>query len=89
MNNILLDKEVLQFLSKNLAMVSIIIFLLFFAILVIFKPSIAFDKNNIPRNFGIGYKKKTILPVWLLVIVFAIMSYLITIYLANFNRFVF
>ena len=84
-----MDNYLISFFYNNLTTVAIIIFLFLFAILVITKPNIAFDKNKIPRTFGLGYKNKTILPVWLIVIIFAIIAYLITIYLANFNKFIF
>jgi hypothetical protein len=53
------------------------------------KPNIMFDKNGKPREFGIGYKNKTILPLWLAVIILAILSYLIILCYINLKRFVF
>ncbi len=65
-----------QFVVTNINLVSIIVFLLLFAIIMVTKPNIMFDKNGKPREFGIGYKNKTILPLWLAVIILAIISYL-------------
>ena len=53
------------------------------------KPSLIFDKNGNPREFGLGYKNKTIVPIWLLVILFAIISYLFVLCYVNFNVFSF
>lgn len=78
-----------QFVVTNINLVSIIIFLLLFAIILLTKPSIMFDKNGKPRDFGIGYKNKTILPLWLAVIILAIFSYLTILCYINFKRFVF
>lgn len=42
-----------------------------------FKPNILFTKNGTFREFGAGYSKKTIIPVWLFVIFWAVTSYII------------
>ena len=65
-----------QFVVKNINLVSIVVFLLLFVLIMITKPTTIFDKNGRPRDFGIGYKNKTILPLWLTVIILAIFSYL-------------
>lgn len=78
-----------QFVVTNINLVSIIVFLLLFAVIMVTKPTIMFDKNGKPREFGIGYKKKTILPLWLTVIILAIISYLSILCYINFKRFVF
>ena len=78
-----------QFVVTNINLVSIIVFLLLFAIILLTKPTIIFDKNGKPREFGIGYKNKTILPLWLTVIILAIISYLTILCYINFKRFVF
>lgn len=78
-----------QFVVTNINLVSIIVFLLLFAIIMVTKPNIMFDKNGKPREFGIGYKNKTILPLWLAVIILAIISYLTILCYINFKRFIF
>jgi hypothetical protein len=78
-----------KFVVTNINLVSIIVFLLLFAIIMVTKPNIIFDKNGKPREFGIGYKNKTIIPLWLTVIILAIVSYLIILCYINFKRFVF
>jgi len=78
-----------QFVVTNINLVSIIVFLLLFAIILVTKPNIMFDKNGKPREFGIGYKNKTILPLWLAVIILAIISYLAILCYINFKRFIF
>lgn len=78
-----------QFVVTNINLVSIIVFLLLFAIIMVTKPNIIFDKNGKPREFGIGYKNKTIVPLWLTVIILAIVSYLVILCYINFKRFVF
>ena len=78
-----------QFVTININLVSIIVFLILFAIILLIKPSVMFDKNGKPREFGIGYKNKTILPLWLAVIILAIISYLAILCYINYKRFIF
>tara|TARA_B100001758_G_C18353134_1_gene581062 strand:- start:62 stop:319 length:258 start_codon:yes stop_codon:yes gene_type:complete len=85
----MIDKTIIRYINKNLSLVSIIIFLIVFTLVIILKPKIMFDRNNIPKKFGLGYKNKTILPIWLFIIIIAIFSYLFVLYLANLNKFVF
>ena len=77
-----------QFIVNNIMLVSLIIFLLFFAILLTYKPTLMFDKNGKPREFGIGYKNKTILPLWLMVIILAILIYFGILCYVNYNKYV-
>ena len=74
-----------QFILNNKMLVSLVLFLILFAILLTYKPTLIFDKNGKPREFGIGYKNKTILPFWLMVIILAIVSYFCILYYINFK----
>ena len=76
-----------QFIVNNIMLVSLIVFLVLFAIILTYKPGLMFDKNGKPREFGIGYKNKTILPLWLTVIILAIASYFFIVCYINFDRF--
>ena len=73
-----------NFIIKNFTTATILIFLVVFIILITNKPTFIFKKNGQPREFGIGYKNKTIIPIWLAVIIIAIFSYLIVLYYINF-----
>ena len=55
----------------------------------LFNGNIIFDKQGVPREFGIGYKKKTVLPIWLVVIILAIISYFIILYYLNYRKIMF
>ena len=78
-----------QFINKNINLTTIILFLIFFIILIITKPGFIFDKNGRPREFGLGYKNKTVFPIWLVVIFLAILSYLLVLYYLNLNKLLF
>jgi hypothetical protein len=68
-----------QFIRKNTTGVSIIIFILLFSLIQVIEPGFLYDNGTL-RQFGIGRKKKTVLPIWLLSIILGILSYLAVIY---------
>lgn len=69
-----------SFARKNKSLVSIIVFLLVFGIVQLMKPSFLYGRDGSIREFGVGYKNKTILPLWLFSIVLGIICYLIVLY---------
>jgi hypothetical protein len=64
------------FIRNNKVSISIILFLAIFGILHYIKPPLIYDKNGAFREFGVGYRNKTVLPIWVFAIVLAILSYL-------------
>ena len=52
-----------------------------------FKPHFIYNRDGSLRNFGIGFKRKTIAPAWLLAIVLAVLAYLILLYYITFPKF--
>lgn len=69
-----------NYIRENATLVSIIIFLFIFGLIQMSKPLFLYNKNGSIREFGIGYRNKTILPIWLLAIVLGILSYLVVIF---------
>lgn len=63
------------FTRNNPTLASIIIFLVIFGIVQMLQPAFLYNRDGSLREFGVGYKNKTILPVWLLSIVLGILSY--------------
>ena len=74
-----------KLVKSNILLSSIIIFMFLFMIIILSKPSIIFNNDGTFRNFGIGYSKKTILPIWLITIILAIISYFAIIYYISYN----
>ena len=44
------------------------------------KPSFLYNKDSSLRQFGIGYKNNTILPLWLFSIILGILIYMLVLY---------
>lgn len=69
-----------SYIRKNLTTMSIFLFIIIFIIIQIAKPSFIYNDDGSFRQFGIGYKKKTVVPIWFVTILVAILSYLFVLY---------
>ena len=67
-------------IRDNVTLVSIILFVIIFSMIQLSKPMFLYNTDGSIREFGVGYKNKTILPIWLLSIVLGIVCYLIVVY---------
>lgn len=54
---------------------SIIIYILLCGFVHILKPRYIYNENGSFKEFGIGYKKKTVIPIWLCMILISILTY--------------
>lgn len=68
--------ELKNFIGKNKLNFSLLLFIIIFSLIHQLKPSIVYDEEGEFRPFGIGYRHKTILPIWLVAIITAIFSYI-------------
>jgi hypothetical protein len=65
-----------RFVRVNITSISILLFLCIFALIHHFKPVLLYTKDGAFRQFGVGYKEKTVIPIWLVAIFLAILCYL-------------
>ncbi len=69
---------------KNRLQFAIVLFLIVFTFIHIQKPSLLYEDDGSFRQFGVGYRKKTVVPIWLISMVVALLSYVIvSFYLAK------
>jgi hypothetical protein len=68
------------YIRENLPLLSIILFVVIFAAIQYAKPDFLYNKDGSIREFGVGYKNKTIFPIWLLSIILGILCYLAILY---------
>ena len=64
------------FVLRNINLFSITLFLISFSLINMLKPNFLYNKDGSLREFGLGYRKKTIMPGWFVAIILAILSYL-------------
>jgi hypothetical protein len=68
-------------LAHNKVNVAILIFIITFSIFHYIKPGFAYTSEGGYRHFGIGFRNKTVIPIWMVAIIFAIFSYLFVLFL--------
>ena len=73
----------IRLIKENITLISIILFLFIFGLIQLSKPACFYNKDGSIREFGVGYKNKTILPIWLLSLVLGILCYLAVLYYVN------
>jgi hypothetical protein len=69
-----------NYIRENITLFAVILFVIIFGLIQMSKPACFYNKNGSIREFGVGYKNKTILPIWLLSIVLGILCYLAVMY---------
>ena len=75
------------FIRKHINSFSIIIFLLSFILLNYVQPGFLYNNDGTIREFGIGQRRKTILPIWLISIILGILSYVTVLYYKTIPKF--
>ena len=77
-----------KILRKNLLAISITFFITIFILINIWKPNLLYNADGSIKQFGLGRKNKTVIPIWLVVIILAIVCYLLTtsLYFLNTRR---
>lgn len=78
-----------EFMKENITLISIIFFICIFLIIQFTKPVFLFKSDGSLRVFGIGYKNKTILPIWLFSIILGILCYLLVMCYVTYPRILF
>jgi hypothetical protein len=67
-------------INNHITTISIAIFIVIYSIIHTIKPSFLFNKDGSLREFGVGFRRKTIIPSWLMSIVLAIICYFSVLY---------
>lgn len=75
-----------KFVRLNIANISILVFVIVFFIVHTVKPNMVYDSDGAFRDFGVGYRNKTVLPIWFVAIILAIFSYLFVLYIYSYMR---
>lgn len=70
------------FIRSNKLTISIILFLMVFFAFHTVKPGFAYNNEGGFRPFGLGYRSKTVIPIWLIAIVLAILCYVLVSFIA-------
>jgi len=68
------------YIRDNITLFAVILFIIIYGTIQVMKPKCFYNNNGSLRDFGVGYRNKTILPVWLLSIILGILCYLAVLY---------
>ena len=74
------------YIRENAPLFAIILFLIMFVSIQMIKPAFLYNKDGSIREFGVGYRNKTIMPIWLLSLILGILSYLFVMYYIAYPR---
>jgi len=69
-----------RWIRHNKIASAILIYILLFALINVLKPAFMYNPDGSLKEFGVGYRKKTIIPVWLISIFLAILAYFSVVY---------
>ncbi len=69
-----------RWVRDNKVVVAILIYLVFFALINYLKPASVYNPDGSLKEFGIGFRRKTIIPAWLISIFVAILAYFSVMY---------
>lgn len=71
-----------QVIYENKVIIAILLFIMVLSAIHSLKPRIIYNEEGGFRQFGIGYKQKTIVPIWIASIGLAILCYVAVYYLS-------
>jgi uncharacterized membrane protein YozB (DUF420 family) len=74
------------YIRENAPLFAIILFLIMFVSIQMMKPACLYNNDGSIREFGVGYRNKTIMPIWLLSLILGILSYLFVMYYVAYPR---
>ena len=69
-----------QYIRRNITSVAIILFAVIFCIIQLVEPAFLYEKDGSLRKFGLGTRKKTVIPIWFLTLILSIFCYLFVLY---------
>ena len=72
-----------SYIRENITLVAVILFIIIFGSIQMMRPACFYNTDGSIREFGIGCRNKTILPIWLLSLLLGIICYLAVLYYVN------
>jgi len=69
-----------RWVRQNKIVVAILIYIILFGVVNLLTPAFMYNPDGSLKEFGVGFRKKTIIPVWLISIFLAILAYFSVVY---------
>jgi hypothetical protein len=77
--------NIMNIIKQRYLIISVLLFLTLFIIVNSMKPGWLYNNDGSIKQFGIGYRKKTIYPIWIFAITLSILCYLMILFYVNYN----
>ena len=77
-----------NFAQTNVPLVALILFFVIYGIVATTQPSFLYKQDKSLRQFGVGYRNKTILPMWLFSLLLGVLCYLVVIYYLEYQQYI-
>lgn len=71
-------------IKNNINLSAIILFILLYGLVIYYKIPFMYHPDGTLKMFGIGFITRSVLPAWLISVIFAILSYFIVIYYVSY-----
>ena len=75
-----------RWVRHNKVSVAIILYIILFTLVNLVKPAFMYNPDGTIKEFGVGFRKKTIIPIWLISIFMAIIAYFSVMYYTSIYR---
>lgn len=72
-----------EYTKHDKLIIAILIFSTIYSLVQYIEPNFLYKPDGTLREFGVGYRKKTILPLWLFSFILGIFSYIIACYIKD------
>jgi len=69
-----------RWIRHNKLSMAILIYIILFGLINFSKPAFMYNPDSSLKDFGVGFRRKTIIPVWLVSIFLAIIAYFSVVY---------
>jgi hypothetical protein len=69
-----------RWIRHNKVSVAIILYIILFTLINLIKPAFMYNPDGSIKMFGVGFRKKTVIPIWLTSIFLAIIAYFSVMY---------
>ena len=69
-----------NFVRRNITSFAIMLFIILYGSIMLLRPDFLYDTDGSLREFGVGFRRKTVIPAWFLSILLAILSYFSVLY---------
>jgi len=73
-----------RWMRHNKILIAILVYIILFGFINVLTPAFMYNPDGSLKEFGVGFRKKTIIPVWLISILLAIVAYFSVVYYTSY-----